>query len=159
MSIFILIWLACIATCMVIASRKNNSVAIAFFLGALLGIIGVIIVIAEKPELPAAPRGMYAVKCTRCNAVQNIRPNQPQFECWQCHTVIPLLAPSRPQAIAPQPPKPKAVAAKAAAAVSQRVSVRCFKCEHSQSIPAEQQKFTCEQCGQKLKRKPRAKAS
>jgi hypothetical protein len=116
MSIFIVIWLACIAICMMIASRKNNSVLGAFFLGALLGMIGIIIVIAAEPGLPAAPHGMRAVKCTRCNAVQNVHPGQPRFECWQCNTVIPLLSPSRsPQAIAPQPPKPKPAAAKTAA--------------------------------------------
>jgi ribosomal protein S27E len=151
MSLLLVIWLACAAICMMIASRKNNSVLGAFFLGAILGIIGIIIVIAEKPGLPAAPHGMRAVKCTRCNAVQNINRGQPQFECWQCKAVIPL-------AVVAQPPKPKPVAAKAAAAVGKRVSVRCFNCQHAQSLPAAQQKFTCEQCGAKVKRRPQAKA-
>jgi ribosomal protein S27E len=157
--VFIVIWLACIAICMMIASRKNNSVGGAFFLGAILGVIGIIIAIAQKPGLPAAPRGMRAVQCTRCNAVQNIHQGQPQFECWQCNMVIPLISPKRsPQAIATQPPKPQPVA-KAAQAVRQRVSVKCVKCQHTQSVPADQRTFTCEQCGTKLKRLPPTKAA
>jgi hypothetical protein len=33
------------------------------------------------------------------------------------------------------------------------VRVKCFKCLHSQEIPAAQQNLVCEQCGAKLKRK------
>jgi ribosomal protein S27E len=33
------------------------------------------------------------------------------------------------------------------------VRVKCFKCQHAQDVPAAQQSFVCEQCGEKLKRK------
>ncbi len=37
------------------------------------------------------------------------------------------------------------------------VRVKCYKCQHSQDVPAAQQSFACEQCGEKLKRKVAAK--
>jgi hypothetical protein len=33
------------------------------------------------------------------------------------------------------------------------VQVKCFKCQHSQDVPAAQPTFVCEECGTKLKRK------
>jgi ribosomal protein S27E len=32
-------------------------------------------------------------------------------------------------------------------------NVRCFKCSHLQSVPVSRTEFTCEHCGQRLKRK------
>jgi hypothetical protein len=108
----IIVWLICAVIGAVISDRKNLGAGSGFVLGGLLGILGLIIVICQRPGLPPAPAGMRAVKCTRCNAVQNVHTGQTQFECWQCKTVIPLLSPSGTRrGTAPQPPKPKPVAA------------------------------------------------
>jgi ribosomal protein S27E len=39
------------------------------------------------------------------------------------------------------------------------VRVKCFKCEHSQTVLATQLAFSCEQCGTKLKRQPQTEAT
>jgi hypothetical protein len=106
----IVVWLICAVIAAVISDRKNLGAGSGFVLGAILGIIGIIIVVCQKPGLPPAPAGMRAVKCTRCNAVQNVHRDQPQFECWQCKTVISLIPLGASQAIVPQPPNPRPAA-------------------------------------------------
>jgi ribosomal protein S27E len=38
------------------------------------------------------------------------------------------------------------------------VKAKCFACQHSQTVLATQRVFSCEQCGEQLKRKPQAEA-
>jgi predicted RNA-binding Zn-ribbon protein involved in translation (DUF1610 family) len=86
-----------------------------------------------------------------CDSGTDGLPTQAQKKCPDCAETI--LADARMckhcgyrfDASAPSAAQP---------AVRQRVSVECFKCQHSQSVPAEQQTFTCEQCGA---RQPRTK--
>jgi ribosomal protein S27E len=60
------------------------------------------------------------------------------------------LTPNRSSSVADQ----KSVPATASDGdATDRVRVKCFKCEHSQEVPAAQQTFVCEECGAKLKRK------
>jgi hypothetical protein len=98
----------------------------------------------DPDSLEAAWSAAPTKKCTDC--AETILADAKV--CKHCGYRFAVIAPSGPQV--PSAPEP---------AVRQRVSVKCFKCQHSQSVPAEQQTFTCEQCGAKLKRQPRTKAS
>jgi hypothetical protein len=76
--------LICGVIAAMIGQSKNLSAGSSFAWGAILGIIGIVIVVLQSP---GAPVGMSAAKCPRCNAVQNVRFDQPSFECWQCKYV------------------------------------------------------------------------
>jgi len=148
---FLAIWLLCAAVGAMITSNKNLGAGTGLALGGLLGIIGIIIAICLRPgppPVPPAPPGFRSVTCTRCNAVQNVRLGESQFECWQCKTVIPLQSPS----------VSRQVAAAQSANAPRTTTVKCFKCEHRQTVAANQPAFNCEQCGQRLKRKTQTTA-
>ena len=49
--------------------------------------------------------------------------------------------------------EPKPVEATAATPGLKTAKVRCFRCDHVQTVPASQTSFECEECGQRLKRK------
>jgi hypothetical protein len=108
-------------------------------------------VIFAKPGLPQAPPGMRAVKCPRCNAIQNVPEKQRTYECWQCKESHELWA-----APATKTPTLKpAVKTPTLKPAVQTTKVRCHACQAVQSVPVDQATFVCEQCGMKLKRKPK----
>lgn len=75
-----------------LAKKKDRSPGGFFALGFFLGVVGVIIAAVVAPGQPGPPPGMRAVVCPRCNARQNVEARQPNFECWQCKSVIPVPA-------------------------------------------------------------------
>lgn len=85
----IIVWLICAGVGAAITSSKNRGAGEGLVIGGLLGILGVIITLCLSKQLPAAPPGMLAVQCPRCNAVQNVPEGQPQYQCWQCHSLCP----------------------------------------------------------------------
>ncbi|KZF04786.1 MAG: hypothetical protein WBD41_10080 [Rhodococcus sp. (in: high G+C Gram-positive bacteria)] len=90
--IFGFIWLICGLIAGVVASNKDRSGGGFILLGFLLGPIGVLAAVLAPRGTPPVPAGLRAVTCTRCNAAQNVDLTQPQFECWQCHTTMPIPA-------------------------------------------------------------------
>jgi len=143
---FIVICLILGAITAYIAQKKNlGNVGGWFLFGALLFIVALIVEVLAKPGLPQAPPGMRAVKCPRCNTVQNVPEKQRTYECWQCKASHELWA----------APATKTPTLKSVKSAVQTTKVRCHACQAVQSVPVNQATFVCEQCGMKLKRKPK----
>lgn len=85
---FVLVPVVCGWISSSIAKKKGRSAGAFFALGFFLGIIGIVVAAVVSPGQPPPPPGMTAVSCPRCNARQNIKPGEPEFECWQCKTTI-----------------------------------------------------------------------
>jgi uncharacterized membrane protein YeaQ/YmgE (transglycosylase-associated protein family) len=139
-------WSSLIVVCLIfgaigaaITQRKNRSPWEGFMLGVLLNLIGVVIAAVLPKLLPKAPPGMSARKCPRCNAVQNVAVGQPDFECWQCHTVAPTGYPAPPPA--PGPPQALVVAD-----TGESRKVKCYQCEMVQDVPAGVELVNCVSC-------------
>ena len=84
----VIIWVICATVGALIAQWKNRNRFEGFALGLVLGLIGIVIESLLPTELPSAPAGMYAYSCARCNAVRNLRYDQLESECWQCHLKV-----------------------------------------------------------------------
>ncbi len=87
-SYLLIILFICSLVCGLIASEiafnKGLSTGGYFLLGFLLGPIGIIGAAVATPGR-TTPKGLVAVHCPRCSARQNVAPNSPGYQCWQCH--------------------------------------------------------------------------
>jgi hypothetical protein len=79
-----------------LARKKHRSAGGFFALGFFFPVIGLLIAALISPGLPGPPPGMRAVVCPRCSARQNVDPEKPSYECWQCATVTNLGGYKRP---------------------------------------------------------------
>ena len=62
------------------------------------------------------------------------------IKCRYCGSELPATEPSPTKAITTTP-------------AVKTSNVTCFRCKHVQAVPASQMKFTCDECGQELKRR------
>lgn len=111
----------------------------------------------RTPSAPAAPRTFTNVGCPNCQHVQAVPLSQPKFVCEQCKTHLmrrtqpdtgntialssPGLGGTAPQSTPSAPNTPQ-----------KSTKVKCFKCQHVQAVPLNQETFECAECGTKLKR-------
>jgi hypothetical protein len=127
----ILFWIALIVTAVLVAP-PDRRVTFGLLTAFLLGPLGVAAAsIAQSRQLPLLLRK----KCLDC--AEHVLADAKV--CKHCGFRFPVVAPPRPAA-APPPSVPT-------------TSVACVKCQHSQKVPRTAKIFTCEECGERLKRK------
>ncbi|MGO9153853.1 zinc ribbon domain-containing protein [Mycobacterium sp.] len=157
----ILLWLFCAAIGAAIAKSKNRNWTEGLLLGGLLGVIGVIIELflrAQSPGLPLSgwypdPAGTGSQRYWNGREWSDLPP-RPNGE-------------PRPQAVdglaAVQAQTKKCPDCAETILVDAKIcrycghhfpttNARCFKCNHVQAVLTSETEFTCEQCGQHLKR-------
>jgi hypothetical protein len=78
------------------AKKKDRSAGGFFALGFFLPLIGLLMAALISPGQPSTPPGMQATVCPRCNTRQNVDPQEPSYECWQCKTTSSLGGYKRP---------------------------------------------------------------
>jgi hypothetical protein len=168
----IFIWVVCAIVAAGVAPRGRQG---EFFLLTLffLGPLGVGFAAVATPRETSMP-GRARFVCPRCSAAQFVEYDVDEFDCWRCDQRVDIeyrrFGGPRVQAAAKSKatlgvtpvvgkttsveaaPEPK-VAPRATPVVAKRVTVKCHKCGHIQTVPASATSFHCNNCNASLKRK------
>jgi ribosomal protein S27E len=153
----VIVWVLCAAVAAAAAPRGRQAEFCCLTL-LILGPLGVgfaAVAVPREPEMPGRKR----VVCPRCAAAEYVATGVDEFTCWRCDQRAAIddwgrpripsdVATSKPKVQAASKPK---VTPKPAPA-GKATTVRCFKCRHTQQVPASASHFQCEKCDAKLTR-------
>jgi ribosomal protein S27E len=160
----IAIWVISALVAIAVAPRGRQAEFFALTL-LILGPLGVgfaAVAVPREPEIPGRAR----VVCPRCAAAQYIGTGVDEFDCWRCDQrgVVdrsrlggPIVqVASKPKVEAASKPRVEASSkpkvAPKVTPVGKTTTIRCFKCQHTQQVPASASTFQCEKCNATLKR-------